>query len=248
MTTLRLLSLGVTLLFLSACGGGGGGFEPAEPTAARGLYSGPISNGRALDFVVLGDGTYWGVYSTVADDNLVAGLIQGQGSTSGTAFTSSNGRDFNLEGLGIQNLTLNAEFDEMTSFEGTARYSPSNEVTFTATYDDDFELTPSLASVAGTFSGMAASSGGTESATLSISAVGAVTGSGSSGCTFSGTIAPRADGNVYDVSISFNGGTCVNGTATTAGIGVYDATAKQLIAAVLNGSRTDGAIFVGTKP
>lgn len=248
MTISRLLSFGVALSTVSACVGCGGHFEASSPTPARGLYAGPMSNERLLNLLVMGDGTYWGIYSTEANDSLVAGLIQGQGRTSGTGFTSLNGRDFNLEGLGIQNFTLSATFEEMMSIGGTARYSPSSFVTFMSAYDDDFELTPALAPISGNYTGSFASSSGTGSATLSINAAGAITGSGASGCTFGGTISPRSDGNVFDVSIRFSGGACASGLTITTGVGVYDATNKQLTTAVLNGGRTDGAVFVGTKP
>ena len=245
----RLAALAPFFL-VAACGGGGGGggddFE-SEPTAARGFYVGTTNTGRAVEAVVLSNGTYWAIYSTVANDNVVAGVLQGRGSTSGTSFTSSNGRDFNLEGLEILPFSLDATFAEMASLSGTADYTgPTGNVTFSAVYDDSFELTPSLATVATSYSGTAASSAGAESATFTITSGGAISGSGSSGCTFSGTVAPRTDGNVYDITVKFNGGPCVNGTETIKGIAVYDATAEVLTAAALNGDRDDGVIFVGS--
>lgn len=176
----------------------------------------------------------------------MAGVLQRRASTDGTSLISSNGRDFNLEGLGILTFSLQATFDEMTSISGVADYSgPTGNVTFSGTYDDTFEDTPSLETIDGGYDGTAASSGGIEGVVFTISSAGAISGSGSSGCTFTGTIAPRTDGNVYDISIKFNGGVCVNGTGTVTGIAVYDAVNERLTAAALNSDRDDGAIFIG---
>lgn len=234
---------------LTSCGGGGSDLAPSTPTAARGLYQGALSNGRVASLVVLSDGTFWGIYSDVSNDNLIAGVLQGRGNTGGNSFTSTNGRDFNLEGLGILTFSAAATFSEMASFSGTATYSGGGgSVTYSGTYEDSFDDAPVVTALAGTYTGEAATSDGTEAASVTINSAGTFTGSGSSGCTFSGSLAPRTDGNVFDVAITFNGGVCVNGSNTIRGIALYDATDKQLIAAALNNSRTDGAIFVGVKP
>lgn len=236
-------------LIVAACGGGSSSDgESSEPTPARGFYTGFTSTSRAVNVVILSNGTYWGLYSDPSDDTRLAGVLQGRGSTSGTSFTSSNGRDFNLEGVGILNFSLQSTFAEMSSISGIADYAgPTGNITFTASYDDSFELTPTLAAIQGSYSGEAASSGGVESASFSISSSGAVSGSGSSGCTFTGKITPRTDGNVYDLTVKFNGGVCVNGTASVTGIAVYEDPEDTLTAAVLNSDRDDGAIFLGTK-
>lgn len=245
----RTLASLLTLCTLTAaCGGGGGGVEDfALPTPARGFYTLTLNNGRTGYLTILSDGTYWGLYSTVANDNVVAGLLQGSGNTNANQFTSGNGRDFNLEGLEILEFDVTATFSEMASIAGTADYG-GDTVSFTGVYDDSFELTPSLAAVAGSYSGEAASSGGNETATFTVTTAGVVSGSGSSGCTFSGTLEPRTDGNVFDTTITFHGGVCVNGSQTTHGIAVYDDTTHHLDAAVLNNARDDGAIFLGDKP
>lgn len=236
-------------IVLTGCGGGGGSdFEPAEPITARGFYDVTLSNGRTGGLVVLGDGTYWGIYSTVSNDNIVAGVIQGTGTENGNTFTSSNGRDFNLEIAEILSFSVASTFSEMASFSGTATYSGGGgTVMYTGTYDDSFDDTPSLTAIAGSYSGEAVSSGGNELAQLTINGSGNFTGSGGSGCTFSGTVTPRTDGNVFNLSVRFNGGVCVNGTATLNGIAVYDDVEQAIIGVVLNGSRSDGVILIGAK-
>lgn len=175
--------------------------------------------------------------------------MQGNGTSQNGSFTSANGKDFNLEGFGINDFTMNATYVMKQNFNGTVRYTATGEqVTFTSSYDSDYDLSPSLSTIAGTYSGSGATSGGTESATVTIAGSGAISGSGASGCTFSGTATPRSRGNVYNVSVTFGGGVCANGNSNVNGIAYFDAATRQLYSAALNSARSDGFIYVGTKP
>lgn len=239
------------VVVVSGCGGGGGGggSSPAPATSAEGLWVGTTSNGRTIAGFVLGDDTYWVLYSLIGNSAVIAGAVQGNGTSQGGSFTSSNGKDFNLEGLGVNDVTVSASYMMKQSFNGTIRYTATgDQVTFTSSYDSDYDLTPSLAALAGTYSGSAATTGGTESATVTISAAGAISGNSAGGCNFSGSASPRTRGNVYDVSVTFAGGTCANGTNTVTGVANFDVPTKQINSAALNSARTNGFIFVGTKP
>lgn len=235
---------------VSGCGGGGGdGGSPAPATSAEGLWLGTTSNGRTIAGFVLDDDTYWVLYSLIGNSAVIAGAVQGNGTSQSGSFTSSNGKDFNLEGFGVNDVTVSASYVMKQSFNGTIRYTATgDQVTFTSSYNSDYDLTPSLAVLAGTYSGSAATSGGTESATVTISVAGAISGSSASGCNFSGSASPRTHGNVYNVSVTFAGGTCANGTNTVTGVANFDAPTNQINSAALNSARTDGFIFVGTKP
>lgn len=182
-----------------------------------------------------------------ARDRQVAGAIQGQSTSSNGAFASADARDFNLEGLGINDATINGSYVSRQSLAGTVTYS-NQSVTFNGSYSTLYDAVPSLAAVAGTYSGAAAVLAGTESATVTIAANGALSGVGASGCQFTGSATPRATGNVYNVSVTFGGGVCSNGSSTVTGIGVLDASGKRLYGTALNSGRTNGFIFVGTKP
>ena len=133
------------------------------------------------------------------------------------------------------------------SLAGTVTYS-NTTATFSGSYDSNYDLTPSLATVAGTYTGSAATSGGVEFATVTISSAGAISGSGAGGCTFAGTTTPHSKGNVYDVSVTFGGGLCTNGTNTVTGVAHFDDATKEIRSAALNSSRSDGFLYVGTKP
>jgi hypothetical protein len=235
----------------SSCGGGGsdGGTNPPTATTAEGLWNGTTNSGRTIVGLVLDDGEYWVIYSLVGNNAVIAGAVQGNGTSRNGSFTSSNGRDFNFEGAGVNDLTVDASYVMKQSFNGSLKYKASGtQFTFAGTYNADYDLTPSLSSVAGTYTGSALTSGGVEFAMTTISSSRSITGRSASGCSFSGSASPRAHGNAYNVSITFAGGACANGSSTVTGVGYFDAETKQIIAAGLNGSRTDGFIFVGTKP
>lgn len=222
---------------------------PAPASTAEGLWIGSTSTARTVTGIVLDNGTYWVLYSSPNNSAVIAGAVQGSGTSFNGNFSSSDGKDFNLEGLGISNVTVSASYVAKQSFNGSVTYpSSSQNVTFASAYNAAYDQTPSLSAIAGTYAGSAAVVAGSESATVTITSGGAISGSGTSGCQFTGTTAPRAKGNVYDLVVTFGGGVCSNGTSTVTGIGYFDASVKRLYGTALNSARSNGFIFVGTKP
>jgi hypothetical protein len=240
-------------LALTACGGGGGGGgsapTPAAATTAEGLWIGSTSNSRSVTGIVLDNGTYWVLYSAPNNGALIAGAYQGTGTSLNGSFSSSDAKDFNLEAQSIDDATVSASYAAKQSFNGAVTYPGLNpSVTFTSTYSPAYDQIPSLSTIAGTYTGTIAVIGATVSATIVITPAGAISGSGATGCQFTGTATPRAKGNVYDLSITFGGGVCRNGTSIVNGIGHFDSTPKRLYVAALNSTRSNGMIFAGTKP
>jgi hypothetical protein len=235
---------------LAACGGGGSDSSSSDgpATSAQGLWTGTTSTNRTVTGLVLSDGSYYVLYSPVGSPTLIAGVVQGSGTSSGGSFASSNAKDFNLEGFGVLPATIAATYTSKQSFGGTIAYSGSTSTTFTTHYDANYESAPSLAALAGTFSGQVASSAGTQTSTVTISANGAITTDGSSGCSTSGTVSPRTDGNAYNVSLTFGPSPCVFANQTLSGVAYFNSAIKRLYAAAPNSARTDGILFVGTKP
>jgi hypothetical protein len=243
---------------IAGCGGGGSDAPtsttsgaPAaaatpEQAIAAGLWTGTTNTNRAVTGLVLGDGTYYVLYSVAGVPANIAGVVQGTGSVTNNTFSSGNGRDFNLESAGILPATVSASVSTKQNFNGAIAYSNST-VTFTTTYDAQFEVTPTLAAVAGTYSGQVAFSQGIENATITVSSSGAITGAGASTCGVSGSVVPRTDGNAYNVTVSFGGAPCYFAGQSFSGIAYYDSDAKQLYAAAPNSARTDGVLFVGSK-
>ena len=253
-TMIQVCAVSMTLA-LTACGGGGRGGStstsaaaPAPATTAEGLWIGSTSSSRSVTGIVLDDGTYWVLYSAPNNSTVIAGAVQGTGTSLNGSFSSSDGKDFNLEGLGINNATVSSSYVTKQSFNGVVTYSGLNQaITFTSTYNMAYDQIPNLSTIAGTYTGSAAVLAGTESATVNITSSGAINGSGASGCQFTGTATPRTKGNVYDLSVTFGGGVCSNGSSTVNGIGYFDSTPKRLYGVAVNSSRSNGLIFVGTK-
>ena len=254
-TTIALLVLGS--LIITGCGG--------QYSSAEGLWTGTSNTGRTVNALILSDGSYWVMYSTVnsatanssaATNNaaVMGGAMQGiLTETSGTVvgtFTSADGVDFNQEGQGISAFTMTGSYSTKNTLSGQVSYTAnSQQVTFQATYNKDYDTKPSLATIAATYTGTAGSvAAGSSSGTLTISASGAITGSDNSGCQFTGAVTPHASGNVYNMTITFGGGSCASGTSTDTGIAYYNAAQKNLIGVTLNTARTDSFIFSGTRP
>ena len=250
MRTVRAFGGAVLSLLLVAGCGGGGGDSPPPPVAssAEGLYSGTTTTGRTITGLVLDDGTYYVLYSPVGSSTAIAGVVQGNGTSNAGTFSSGNARDFNLEGLGVLSATVSANYVAKQSLNGAVSYSAGGTTSFSSTYDANYETVPSLAALAGTFTGQVASSAGTENATVTVSSAGAISGSGASGCAVSGSASPRPRGNIFNISLTFGGAPCLFANQTLSGIAYFNSAAKRLYAAAPNASRTDGVLFVGVKP
>ena len=247
---MSLISVLFAILLLVGCGGEDDDVlvPPAPASEAEGLYRGNTATDRAVSGVILGDGTYYLVYCVENNPDIIAGVIQGNSTASGGNISSSNAMDFNFEGVGIFPATISATYSPEQWVDGTISYNNGNTIDFSTTYDAAYENTPSLADLAGIFTGGVMFSLGSEDAEVTVSPTGAVLGVGASGCTMTGSVAPRASGNIYNISITFGGAPCYFENQTMTGIGYYDPNTKQLWAAALNATRTESIMFVGDKP
>lgn len=239
--------LGICLISAHvACSSGGGQSSsppPASPaaTSAEGLWKGTTPTGRAVGALVLDDDSFWVLYTVIGNPSVVAGLVQGNGTSNQGSFTSSNTKDFNLEGAGILDATISGAYVQKKSLNGTITYQGGGTGSFTTTYDVDYELAPNATLVAGTYS---VPTPDNQTVTVTVSSAGAISGSSTNGCTYAGSFAPRAKGNVFNSTVT---GICSNSTDTFNGVAFYDAATQRLYSAGLNSTRTSGFIFIGTK-
>lgn len=242
-------------LVVSGCGGGGGGggagsggaagFASSEPRA-EGLWIGTTATDRTVTGLVFRDGSYYVLYSPVGDPNTIAGVVEGTGVATTSTYSSSNARDFNVEGLGVSSATVTVNYKAKDSFNGTIAYESGDSTTFVTTYDSDFETVPSLATFAGTYTGQVALSVGVQSATVSITSTGQISGDGE-GCQFTGAATPHPDGNAFKLSIAFGPSPCFFASQTLTGVAYYDAVSKRVYVVAPDATRTDGVLFVGEK-
>lgn len=237
---------------ISGCGGSDDSSSsppPVAATSAEGMWIGSSGSNRSVTGVVLEDGTYWFLYSQMGNPPIIAGVVQGSGSSQNGSFTSSNGKDFDFEGTQIFDVSVASSYVMKQTLNGTVIYANNaGQTTFTSTYDADYDLTPDVNLLIGTYLGSATTAGAPEAVTVTVSAPNSITGTGTSGCNFAGSVSPRSHGNIYDVSVTFAGGACSNGTSTVNGIAFFDAATKTLHSAALNSDRTNGFVYVGTKP
>jgi len=239
---------------LAACGGGGGGGDgdsdsgggSVDAGTAEGLYTGTTGNGQTLTGLVLDNGNYWVLYSDV-NGSAIDGVIQGSSSSNNGNFTSSNGRDLNFGAYGISDLTIAGTYVAKQSIAGNLNYGGAKPTTFNASYDARYTQPATLANIAGSYSGQSATAGENEGANFTVSATGAISGSGASGCRFTGSVAPRGNVAAYDLTLSFLGGICEQGTATITGIAYMEPGSNRLLAAALDSTRRNGAVFIGEK-
>lgn len=234
-----------------ACGGGGGYGErhpssmpQPQPLSAEARWTGTTSSTRIVTGLVLGDGSYWVFYTARENPAVLAGLVQGTGTSHSGSFGSSNTRDFNLEGAGIRAATMSGTYAPKKSFRGTFAYFNGDTEDFTTTYDTDSESAPNLNLVAGTYAGLCADN---HTVSVTVESAGMLSGQSSDGCTFAGTLSPRTKGHVFHHTVTFGGGACRYGTETVTGVAFYDAATHRLYSAALNSARTTSLLFFGTK-
>jgi hypothetical protein len=177
---------------------------------------------------------------------VIAGVVQGTVGTNSTEFRAQDARDFNLEGLGVLSATVAGTYVSKKSVTGAIFYAQGS-VVFNGAYSTDYETKPSLATVAGAYTGQVASSAGVQNATFTVSSTGAVSGS-ASGCAATGTVTPRTDGNAYDTTMTFGAAPCVFAGQTLRGISYYNTLTRILYSAAPNADRTNGVLLVGAKP
>ena len=205
---------------------------------------GTTSTGRAVAGLVLKDGSYWLFYSAGGNPTVLAGLVQGTGTSHSGSFGSSNTRDFSLEGAGIRAATMRGSYVPNKRFLGTIAYFNGDTESFTSTSDADSESAPNLTQVTGTYVGLRADN---HTITVTVESAGTLSSHASDGCTVAGTLSPRAKDNVFHTSVTFGGGACRHGTETLTGVAFFDAATKRLYSAALNHARTASFLFLGTK-
>ena len=233
----------------AACGGGYRESDVSslpQPTAtsAEGRWTGRTPTGRTVAGLVLEDGSYWLFYSAKDQPNILAGLIQGTGTSHSGSFGSSNTRDFNLEGAGIRAATMRGSYVPSKSFDGTIAYATGDTESFTSTYDGNSVSTPNLTLVTGTYVGLRADN---YQVTLIVDAAGTLSGHSTDRCSIAGSLSPRVKGNVLYTSMTLEGGACRQRTETLTGVALYDAATQRLYIAALNNTRTTSSLFLGMK-
>jgi hypothetical protein len=240
-------------MILAACGGGGGSNDSLPTTtpsvSAAGQYRG-TANGRQALVVALDDGRFYTEYSSSSQSTLIAGVVAGNVNSASGTLSSGSGYDYNLEGQGVNAVTLSGSYTAKQSMKASVAYANGAKSDFSGTYDSSYDTTPTQAAVVGTFKGSSAINvnSGTRTAfdsiTLTVDANGGITGNGTN-CAFTGVIKPHASGNVYDISLTFGSGAgCAYPTTSASGVGVLTG---SLMHAWLQTPAKAAVLFLGTR-
>jgi hypothetical protein len=245
----RILSIIGVAVALTACGGGGDDAPatstPAPPpaaTTAEGFWSGTASTGTAVALAVLENGETWGVYSS---GGFIVGALYGQTTSTGSALSGA-GNDFNIPSGTVSAGSYTGTFAAKSSVSVNTSAGGS----FKGTYNTGYDATPSLATLAGAYTGTGVSGNSpVQNVSVNIAPTGAFTVPASLGCSATGIASTRPSGkNIFNVNVTFTGTNCALGNgATASGIAYYDTVARQLLVMALNRAKTDGFIYLGSK-
>jgi hypothetical protein len=247
------ISLLASVLMLAACGGGGSdaGSPPNSAAKAEGAYSGTLTGSASSVFqmLVLENDEYWTLYgSPVGSVFGLAGFIQGSGTSTSGAFSSSNTRDFGanpaLSGSVSATYVAGSSISGSVTF-GTGAVGFSGTPILPASFD--YSQPAALADIAGNWS-MTTLAG--SAVAVTIAANGSFTAT-MNGCGITGTFTPRPSGkNVFNMVLTFGGAPCSPAGLAATGIALsYPLAAgkRQLIVAGVDATRTLGTALVGSR-
>jgi hypothetical protein len=218
---------------VSACGGG-------DPHA--GLWEGSLDENREVSTIVLGDGTYYMLYSAPGQPSSVAGIIQGTGDFHGARFTSEDALNYNWEGLSTRRTEVSAKIGAKMSASGSVGGSGPLSIS----YVHEFDGLPDLSNLVGSFAGNATFALGVRPGVFTVTPAGDVS-TRINDCPITGKIAPRADANAYDLNLTFGGYPCVFPYAQFSGVAIYRDESRQIQAAVTNPMYGHAIAFGGTR-
>ena len=253
MNHLRLTALALAAAsFLTACGGGSDSPAPATPVpaplaAAEGYYQGTVSSGEQFQLLMLENDQFYSLIGNTDTQGVfrVVSLIEGKGVSNNGSFSASNIKEYSNNGQVVAG-TLSASYSPKVSITGSASAaggSASFSGTTPATANYIYETPATVGSVSGNWSGTLLDN---EALNFSVSTAGAISGTAASGCSFTGTVTPRASGkNVLDVAVTFGSAPCAAPGLTGKGIGVTSLLSsgkRQFVIAVTNTDRTAGTV------
>ena len=236
------LCTAVLALTLAGCGGGGGGSDPVptptpNPTpvsttaALQGIWQSPAGTATNTSAIVLPDGQLWAVIVT-AGTPVSTRVIKARFAPELAGFTGS-GTSYALGTNISSSLTATASVIEKTSLAATFSSNGQSDA-YSLAYQSRYDTLVSLADWQGSWSGTL----GPGTVSWNIAASGAISGTRSTGCIYSGQVSLRQEQKaIADVSVTES---CAGTVTQLAGIGTL-VTGK---AATLAMTTADGSAAV----
>lgn len=234
---------------LAACGGGGGesaNDAPVSVTAASGLWEG-TAGGRSIAGLVLNTGEYYFLYSVDQKPTTIAGMFNGTLATRAGTSTSTDGKDFSLELRKVLPANLSASLREKKSFAGNVVYPDGTVTAFTTQYNPAYEIQATLPAITGNYAANIAVAAGYDQAVVAINAAGTFATKTAKGCSLTGKVVPRANENVYNLTVQFGAAPCAFANQTINGITYLDSRTNTLYGLGMTADKTTGFSLVGLK-
>jgi len=210
---------------------------------AEGFWQGSTADNRGATALITDNGEGYVLYSGV-NNNFISGVVITKLSNSANGVVSEYGIDFDIANATISPVDIQGSALAGDTLDATINYGNGILNTVTMSYDSHYETVAQLSDIAGTFTGTSIISTGAESVAVTISPNGQLTGVGTSGCSVTGSVQPKDRGNVFDLSISFNGSPCLYEYQVFKGVLVKLAGSGQIIAVAPNNELTDGVLFI----
>jgi Repeat of unknown function (DUF5648) len=213
-----------------------------------GIWFGRSSNGGSNVYgVVAPSGETWVLYTDVAGQNFLSGVVFANISWAGGSYSAA-ARDFYFAGRNYADARVNGNYVARSQLSGTVFYPSLNQSSnFNSSFNAVYDLTPSLAAITGTYSGSGTSLYGTEKLALAIQSDGVAVAVTASGCTFSGRVSPMTGANLYRVNVISQGAQCNGTTINVTGVGYFDPAYRQLVITTTDVTRTNAFVYIGTK-
>jgi len=233
---LKIVAAATLTLALAACGGGGGASAPASAPApvasvatAQGIWQSAPGAAASVSAVVLPDGQLWSIVADVGAVRMVKAILAVQGTGFGGAGTS-----YTL-GTAAASATVSASAVEKSSLNGSI-VSAGHSDTLALAYQGRYDTAAALADVAGAWQATL----GPGVVNWSVDAAGALTGTRTTGCTYTGQLSLRAERKaVLDAAVTEH---CAGAPALAlAGVALQSADKANL---VLMLTSADGATGV----
>ena len=225
---------------------------PVNVSKVKGVWTGITSLNEIVHTVVLEDGTFYLVY-TQPGTAVDVGVIQGTMTTADGTVSSADAVNFPLplqqEGVGVaRKYTVSGTYTPQGPLQLTVSGTTGTR-NVTAQYVPGSEQAPSVAALAGRYTGATGHNGGRRDATWTIDADGSLSLSNSVGCALHGTITPHASVHAFDWTITENApGLCIfEDAGTISGMLYYDEGTRQIRAFAPYDERIEDYFMIGTK-